>query len=255
MIHLATMLPRRLKPWLWRKLSDNMHLEYRLPSEIQVKIASYSDWCIYNEIFVGGEYDVAICSALDKAKLRGKFRAVDLGANVGFFSLRILDLIRRHKFSFSQIEILMVEASPILDHELRERMAKVLQNGLSIKIVHGLVGEKKGQGQLQIATAEIKNSVVQRSSSHTFPVDYVDLDILLGADERINLLKCDIEGSEVAFLKNYISLLKKTEIAVFEFHEPACPCETGIADVMKAGFTNHTVLLDHGNMWTVLFQR
>jgi FkbM family methyltransferase len=255
MNHFAALLPRRIKPWLWVKLSSLMHLDYHLPSGIRTSIRSYSDWCIYNDIFVAGEYDVAIYSALDKAASTGTFRVVDLGANVGFFSLRIMDLIRRRKIPFSQIEILLVEASPNLDRELRERMAKVSQNGLTIKIVHGLVGEKKGQGQLQIATAEIKNSVVHHSSSHTLPVNYVDLDVLLGTEGRIDLLKCDIEGSEVAFLKNYILLLKRTEVAVFEFHQPACPFESGLAKMMEAGFSRHDVLLDQGLMQTVLFRR
>lgn len=252
---LAALLPRSVKPWLWARLSALMHLEYQLPSGIRTSVRSFSDWCIYNDVFVAGEYDVAIRCALEKARLTGTFRAVDLGANVGYFTLRVLDLIRRDKIPLARVEILLVEASPNMVLELRERMAPVTQEGLQINIVHGLVGERSGHGQLEIASAEIKNAVVGQSSSHTLPVDYVDLGVLLGNADRIDLLKCDIEGSEVAFLKNYQALLEKTQVAVFEFHEPACPCDIGVAQVMKAGFARHEVLLDQGILQTVLFQR
>lgn len=255
MSQLAALLPRRFKPWVWAKLSELLHLEYRLPSGIQARIRSYSDWCIYNDIFVAGEYDVAIHAALKKAPITGTFRVVDLGANVGFFSLRILDLIRREKVSFPKIALLLVEASPSLDRELRDRLSPLSLNGVKIKIVHGLVGERSGQGQLEIAAAEIKNSVVPGSSGNSMAVNYVDIEALLGTAERIDLLKCDIEGSETAFLKNYRSLLRRTEVAVFEFHEPACPMAAGIAQMAEAGFTRHEVLLDHGDLQTVLFQR
>lgn len=252
---ITALFPRRIKSWLWAKLSALMHLDYRLPSGLCASVRSYSDWCMYNDIFVSGEYDVAICSALDKASLTGIFRVVDLGANVGFFSLRVLDLIRRRKISLSKIELLLVEASPNMDRELRERFSKLSQNGICLNIIHGLVGEKGGQGNLRIESAEVGNSVVNYSSSKTACVNYVDLHELLGYDNRIDLLKCDIEGSEAAFLNNYISLLEQTEVAVFEFHQPACPCETGITELMKAGFTKHRILLDQGAMQTVLFLR
>lgn len=255
MSHLAAFVPRRFKPWLWARLSALMHLDYQIPSGIRISIRSFSDWCIYNDVFVAGEYDVAIRAALGKARLTGTFRAVDLGANVGYFSLRVLDLIRRDKIPLSRVDVLMVEASPSMVRELRKRMATVAQDGLQITIVHGLVGEKSGHGQLEIASAEIKNAVVDHASPDTLRVDYVDLDALLGGAGRIDLLKCDIEGSEVAFLHNYQALLQRTEVAVFEFHEPACPCETGVAQVMKAGFAKHEVLLDQGILQTVLFQR
>ncbi|MGB8167738.1 MAG: FkbM family methyltransferase [Chthoniobacteraceae bacterium] len=255
MSHLAAFLPRRLKPWVWARISALLNLDYRLPSGYHARIRSYSDWCIYNDIFVAGEYDMAIRAALKKAPYTGTFRVVDLGANVGFFSLRILDLIRREKIPVAKVNLLLVEASPHLDRELRDRLSSASQGGVEIRIVHGLVGERSGNGQLEIANSEIKNAVVEHSSQNSLAVDYVDLETLLGPADHIDLLKCDIEGSEAAFLKNYPALLARTEVTVFEFHDPACPMAAGVAEVMKAGFARHEVLLDQGNLQTVLFQR
>lgn len=255
MSHFAAFVPRRFKPWLWAKISALLSLDYHLPSGIRASIRSYSDWCIYNDIFVAGEYDAAILAALQKASATETFRVVDLGANVGFFSLRILDLVRREKMEFSGISLLLVEASPHLDRELRERLSALSRDGVEIQIVHGLVGKRSGQGQLEIANAEVKNAVVERTSQNSLAVNYVDLESLLAPAQRIDLLKCDIEGSEAAFLENYQALLGRTEVAVFEFHEPACPMAAGMAQVNKAGFTKHEILLDQGSLQTVLFQR
>lgn len=255
MSHLASILPRSFKTWLWQQLSRRMHLQYQLPSGMSVTIGSYADWCMYNDIFVAGEYDPAIHAALERAIPDGVFHAADLGANVGFFTLRLVDLIRRHKIPLSKIELFLVEASPRLVGLLKERLAPIARDGLQINIIHGLVGERVGEGQLQIAESEIRNVVVDRPSADSLPVGYVDLDALFGRVDRIDLLKCDIEGSETAFLNNYDMLLKKTEVAVFELHQPACHLETGVTKLRQAGFTSHEVLSDEGTMQTVLFQR
>ena len=73
--------------------------------------------------------------------------------------------------------------------------------------------------------------------------------------EEIDLLKCDIEGSESAFLRNYSGILRRTRVAVFEFHQPECPLEAETRALMEAGFSRSTLLLDQGMARTVLFER
>jgi FkbM family methyltransferase len=232
-----------------------MHLEYRLPSGIRAKIASYSDWCIYNDIFSAGEYDQAIEAALGKSKNSETFRLVDLGANVGFFTLRVLDLIRRRKMSFSAVDCLLVEASPRLEESLRSHLQSLRQKGLQTQVVIGLIGKRTGEAPLEIKASSCMNQVVKESSRKSCPMAYYDLEEALTGVASIDLLKCDIEGSERDFLENYPHLLRKTKAAIFEFHEPQCPASFGIPEVMKAGFTSHSVLLDQGQAKTVCFER
>jgi FkbM family methyltransferase len=255
MNRITAILPRRLKPWLWRKLSDYMHLEYRLPSGIRLKIASYSDWCIYNDIFIAGEYDQAIDAALNKSKAAGTLRVVDLGANVGFFTLRVLDLISRQKISFQSINCLLVEASPRLEQAIRSHLQNLEQKGLQTHVVIGLVGQKTGEAKLEFSKSECMNQVVKQGSNKTRTMAYYDLDKTLAAVPTIDLLKCDIEGSERTFLENYPHLLRKTTVAIFEFHDPQCPTSFGLPEVMKAGFTSNVVLCDQGRAQTVCFER
>jgi FkbM family methyltransferase len=255
MNYMTKVLPRRLKPWLWRKLSDYMHLEYRLASGMRIKIASYSDRCIYNDIFVVGEYDQAIESALTRSTTSGTFRVVDLGANAGFFTLRVLELINRRKIPFSVVDCLLVEASPRLEQTIRNHLHGLKHEGLRTQVVIGLVGKRTGEAQLELGASECMNQVVKHSSGESFKISYYDLDVPLGKVAFIDLLECDIEGSERDFLENYQHLLQKTGVAVFEFHEPQCPAKFGLPEVMRAGFTCNQVLYDQGNAQTVCFER
>ncbi len=55
-------------------------------------VRSDSDWGVANEIFVHGDYDRAILQAIRPDGQVEPLRILDLGANVGFFSLRCIDL-------------------------------------------------------------------------------------------------------------------------------------------------------------------
>jgi FkbM family methyltransferase len=255
MSRLAAFLPRSLKPWLWRKLSGLMHLHYRLPSGLEVRITSFSDWCIYNDIFVAGEYDEAIDAALNRASGAASFRMVDLGANVGFFTLRVLERMIRRKISFPSVDCLVVEASPRLQDHIHWHLDGAALAGLKVKIVNGLVGKKTGDAALEIRPSECMNQVTTDPGGSLRRVAYYDLDAELSLAASIELLKCDIEGSERDFLEHYPHLLRKTQVAIFEFHEPQCPAKVGVPKVMEAGFLRNRILLDQGCAQTVSFER
>lgn len=255
MIRLASIIPRRLKPWLWRQLSQLMHLQYRLPSGIHAQVSSYSDWCIYNDIFVAGEYDRAIHAALDKANPGKTFQIMDLGANVGFFTMRVLDLIARRRIQFERIHCLLVEASPRLRPSLHRHLDMIERKELTTKIVTGLVGLRTGEAGLALKASECMNQVAEKPSGMSCRVPYYNLDDALDETTEVSLLKCDIEGSERDFLESYPELLRKTKVAVFEFHDPMCPASLGVPKVMNAGFVANQVLLDQGLAKTIMFER
>src|SRR3984885_479215 len=80
---------------LYESLYSLLNLEHTLDSGLTVKVASKGEWWIYNDIFVNGEYDVPIQAALDTSSAR-PFVVLDLGANVGYFAFRVIDLIAGH---------------------------------------------------------------------------------------------------------------------------------------------------------------
>ena len=254
MISIKRVIPREIKAAIWKLASKHLHLERVLASGYKIRISSYADWCIYNDIFVEGEYDLAIDAALQGLTTRVHFRLVDLGANVGFFILRVLDRMRRRFETPLRTSILCVEASPSLKVELEARVGTTRDERTSVTIVTGLVGEQTGSATLEFASSEVMNRISRDASSGP-RLPFVDLDMFLYDIEEIDLLKCDIEGSESKFLRNYSGILRRARVAVFEFHQPECALEPEMRALKEAGFSRSTLLLDQGMARTVLFER
>ena len=80
---------------LYQSLYCVLGLEHTLQSGLTLNVASKGEWWAYNEIFVNGEYDVPIHTAIKGRSPVGPFVALDLGANVGYFAFRVLDLIHQ----------------------------------------------------------------------------------------------------------------------------------------------------------------
>ena len=66
----------------------------------------------------------------------------------------------------------------------------------------------------------------------------------MDADKDIDLLKCDIEGSEFSFLDNYSDLLPRVKMAVFEFHKYGADIDHYRRLLCSYGFRQHAVLRD-----------
>ena len=129
----------KLRKWVWMRLNPS----WTLKSGLVIRVLNYNDWMIYNDIFVDGEYDVPLKRLLEKST-PATARVLDLGANVGFFTLRLADaFLQRGRSAF---EVLMIEGSPSTYAELRQRLS-VNDNLLSGKIraLHGLARRRSGR--------------------------------------------------------------------------------------------------------------
>ncbi|MDD5200876.1 MAG: FkbM family methyltransferase [Terrimicrobiaceae bacterium] len=202
--------PRRA---IWKQLD----LKWKLRSGLTVRLAGGADWEIYNEILVNGEYDEAIQHALSQNGA-AEMRVVDLGANVGYFVLRFADLFLQKFGEGRDFSLAAVEGSPQVFAELDRRIASepLLQN--RVRLINGLVGERSGSTFISEGTGHYGNAISEIRRIDTTRVEYVDLLELFGPDLDIDFLKCDIEGAEFAFIRNYTALLKRVRVAVFEFH-------------------------------------
>jgi FkbM family methyltransferase len=192
-----------------------LNLAWRLPSGILIRLANYGDWMVYNEIFTSGEYDMAIAQAFGSRDASQPLHVVDLGAHVGFFTLRVVDLLRQRQCDENGLTITAVEGSRRSVQEWRSRV--LVENALSkqARVIHGLVGRRAGVARLYEAILPSQNSMLQEVGAG-LQVDYVNLDALFVDAPCIELLKCDIEGAELLFIQNYPELLRKVHVAVFE---------------------------------------
>ncbi|SRR5579875_1035003 len=208
---------RRIRERLYVKLYESLGLRWTLKSGVTFTIRSASDWMMFCDIFLDGEYDKPIQRALCANEASGALRVLDLGANSGFFTFRLADRAQQAAFPGS-IHIVAVEGSPRNSRRFETNLREAgLPAGIQVRTVHGLVGERSGTGHI-LESYSWGMSRVDRSGT---AVPYVNLSPLIAEWPRVDLVKCDIEGSEYEFLSVYEDVLRKTCLAVFEFHVAA----------------------------------
>jgi FkbM family methyltransferase len=239
---------------LYQSLYRALDLEHTLQSGLTLKIASKGEWWTYNDIFVDGEYDVPIHAALNDRSPVGPFVVLDLGANVGYFAFRVLDLIGHQEWARLVPEITMIEGSPKTFLDLEKRIQSQPQLGTKVRMVQGLVGLQRGSGVIRESALHVKSTTVDVSAGHGVRVGFVDLDSLMGDKSEIDLLKCDIEGAELLFIQNYAGLLRKVKHAVFELHHDQCDTKKCVGALEELGF-HETILRANSSFSVSLFSR
>jgi len=246
---------RRLKNWLRQVIWERLDLTWVLPSGVRVSIDCKSDWYIYNEIFVDGDYDVPILATLDGfKKTKEKVTILDLGANVGFFALRWLDLAKRNG-AHPEVEGYFIEGAPDICDVLNNRLVSQSSDGFSAKCLNGLAGKKLGSALINRADAHFGNSVMGANTGRSDRVAFVDLDALCESWSRISLIKCDIEGSEQDFLQSFPQLLNKTDRMVIEFHKHVVNVGQCTQIIEQAGLRRMSVIKDREDFCVVYFER
>jgi FkbM family methyltransferase len=214
-------------------------LGWTVRSGIKIEVTNDSEWVIYNDIFVDGEYDLSIQQAL-LSERRRPLNVIDLGANVGFFTLRYIDLLRRSGGDPSRM--VLVEGAPVVAAELRRRLFELNDGLTGIRVVEGLVGDRAGTAKIAQHNFHAMNSLFFSDTADSVVAAFVDLDTLIDADDEIDLLKCDIEGAELRFIENYPGLLGRTRAAVFELHHDRCDTERCRALLAEAGLRDQRLL-------------
>lgn len=214
---------QRVKKLIWSILLTKMGFNWKLNSNVSIQIRNYGDWVIYNEIFVDQEYDKAIQTAIEaQLSHEDPFQVIDLGANVGFFSLRFCDQAIKAGINPSRIRLLAVEADGRCLETLPRRLNCLTELGVHLKAVQGLVGKRSGTANFSMGREAFSSNVSDATGDGTTKMNdsmaYIDVEKQLDHDYQIALIKCDIEGSEFDFIPNYSSLLEKTKYFAIEYH-------------------------------------
>jgi FkbM family methyltransferase len=227
---------------LWRLQNP----EHVLSSGLVIRITSPSDWFVYNEVFVQGEYDSAITTILDRAGPPPLI--LDLGANAGFFTLRLMDrwfALRGRDAAAPRV--VAVEGSPATFRTLARNLTQPLL-AEHCSPVCGLAGQRTGSALISTSANSGINSIVTRTSLFRRRARFVDLTRLLPPAERIALVKCDIEGAEEMLLDNYPDLLQRVDAVVMELHPHACNTQRCRQLLAAAGLTRHAVVRPYGTL-------
>lgn len=229
-----------LRDFLWRLLD----IKWTLRSRIPVELHGLSDWVVYSDIFVNREYDDAIDHVYSTLPSGERARILDVGANVGFFALRCLDIAARRGLSWERLDLMLIEGSTPVFEDLTTRMRKWGSAGNVLRVKHGLAGLHEGLGTMEPASLNCMNRVVpgDESGSGRSRVPYVDLRPYFLESRVVHLLKCDIEGSELTFLETYRPQLPVVRSIVIELHHDRCDTRRCVEILEDAGFRNQRTL-------------
>jgi FkbM family methyltransferase len=176
-------------------------------------------------------------------------RIVDLGANIGLFSLRCIELRNRHHPD-QPLDIVAVEGAPRVFRQLTQNLPANGTN-LSLSLYQGLVGERQGVAYIYDRSYACTNAVVPTNGktsilpfrgAHAVRSTYLDVDSILPPDVQVHLLKCDIEGSESVFLQTYPQILARTRVLVIELHPLHCDIAECRRSLAACGLQRESIL-------------
>ncbi len=223
-----------------RQQRRRLDVEWTLASGLTVTVEDQGEWLIYNDIFVDGEYDFPIQEAFQGGPFKDKAIVVDLGANVGFFTLKVADWLLRHSDIVPDFQIICVEGSPQVFKKLTNRLTREALLADRVTFIHGLIGHREGEGKISEKSFHAMNRVdiLAKSKEKGAWVPYVNLTEELAAIPEIDLLKCDIEGSEQALLESSPELFAKVRHVVFELHDYNCDTDQCRRIIGALGFVH-----------------
>jgi FkbM family methyltransferase len=193
-------LPGRGKVW---------ELQVRgLDGPVHVRQGS-ADWGVLKEVVFDGEYDFA-ADRLAGEELR---QIVDLGANVGLAARYWL-----HRFPGA--DLIAVEPSgPCL--EVCRRNVVSAPGGGRRSFVNACVSDREGSAWLDISRGPVLSHLTRSGGPNRLPVECLSVDQVLargGSRHRIDLVKCDVEGSEREIFRDCSGWIRRVRYLVVELH-------------------------------------
>lgn len=247
---LVDLFKRRYGPVMWRLLAPH----WRLKSGVTVEMSSEADWIIFSDIFLDGEYDEPI-ARMHAALPNGPWTVVDIGANVGLFTLRLVDRIRSYQAASSKLNIHAIEGAPSSYKILLRRLA-FAGCGDMVTPHLGLIGNRSGEGVLYESTNHgLSSACAPAENASSIRSNFLNLIDILPHSGPIHLLKCDIEGSEERFIEQYPDLWPRVERAVFELHHNLCDTKRCGRLLMESGLNSRTDLRISPAFSVSLFER
>ena len=185
-------------------------------SSLKVAIANRSEIQLYQQIFVKDIFNLENLPMVLPIKQPVVF---DLGANCGFFSLRILDIYPDAKiYAFEPQHSLVKSFNNCIN-----------QNQLSdkVEIRQTAVGDTNGksifyENRSPISASLVKEKVSRRSIRKKYEIDHITVDQFCSDSNIscIDILKIDVEGSEIDVLKGANDIMNTVKVLFIEVHPP-----------------------------------
>jgi FkbM family methyltransferase len=151
---------------------------------------------------------------------------VDLGANIGLASTWLAKRYNAAKV----IALEPDESNCLLTRE------NFIKNAVPGVVIEAAIGAKDGVASFQAGSASNRGRVGQPGREVTL-LSMNSVFSNYGIDGNINLLKIDIEGSELDLFTGDISWLHRIEEIIIEFHPTLVPYERLVRILIESGFS------------------
>jgi FkbM family methyltransferase len=183
-----------------------------------------SDMAIFDQVFLLGEYDIALPFQPEII--------VDAGANVGLFAAAM-------KSRFPQAKMICIEP----DGDNYKMLEKNLKGYTNVDLVHAGLWNSNTRLDIADRYKEGHSALAVEENEATGNVPAITMDKLISdfALPKIDLLKIDIETSEKElFSKNYEQWLPKVRTIVIELHDWLREgCSKTFFDAIDKTFSNY----------------
>lgn len=208
-------LLRRL--FLKRQLGD---IAVRLPWGKSIRVSTVDH--VGSQIATLGVYDLVVTETLWRLCDLGE-TAIDVGANIGYTTFVMAERLGNGR-------LICFEPHPVVYRELKENIESLRKQGCAAEVIthQKAIGAELGSLPLHVPKdfASHRGESSLASPSHLeFDLEPVlvvveDLDSQLGLDEKIGVMKIDVEGFEMEVLKGAERAFKNGRIrdCVFEEH-------------------------------------
>jgi len=196
-------------------------LKFRTESNLDVLLHNRSDFQLYQQIFVENVFNFRAIQELLKKNAPVVF---DLGANCGFFTLRTLDF-------FPKAKIYAFEPQKKINNKFKETIkANNLEDIISLQ--EFAVADRNCQSTFYenrspISASLLKEKVSRRTIRKQYPVEIISLNWFVKefSVPSPDILKIDVEGSELDVLKGSTDFLNEISILFIEVHPPICTAD------------------------------
>lgn len=196
-------------------------LKFQTESKIDVLLENRSDFQLYQQIFVQNVFNFR---ALEELVKKNEPVVFDIGANCGFFSMRSLDF-------FPKAKIHAFEPQKKVNNKFKETIkANNLEDIISL---HEFAVADRNclstfyENRSPISASLSKEKVSRRTVRKQYPVEIISLNWFLEefSVPSPDILKIDVEGSELDVLKGSTDFLSEISILLIEVHPPICTAD------------------------------
>jgi len=219
----------------WVKYKNGMGVTFNLNlSEYQMRLIYLLDLYEKNTVF-------QLKKLIEKTTYNGKVTCIDVGANIGFYSLTVASIFRDKECSVHAFEPNSYTYSLLKENVLENQKNNIILNQIGLADRNDSFTLSYYDGNL--GAANIYSKISNNFKTQTIKTTTLDEYCNRNGIESTEIIKVDIEGGELDFFRGASNIISKSKkcILIVEIIEEHCQRAGYSADnlfdhIIKLGF-------------------